>query len=1469
MERMEDYAWTREPILKPIEGYLKSPNTTENNITSLFERYTKDSSKIERQFFISVLKDLNVGMIPQMIENFADQLLLPESQFVDLSAFYNIYHHFTSKQPLHSVNQSLQGPLSASVSFDGKKRTLDCLVRYMKMKKLGSLSDFMQIDFESGTRVVSVESLNDFLCTNCPELSHSEKESFYNVYRLKDKPELLNLETMQGAITDAMTPKTLDDFMEETRATAIRSGGNLGDLMPRNTPLSSSQFEDVLKGLGLALATARADLFFSLLDKDKKGSVLPQEFIERLEEYSIKNSDVNKNHNLFGIISKIRQAVKNGEKPLHCTVRSKCTKDNNDLVVDAKDLRTILEEAGVNLSETEYMRLFDFLDPAETSKVFYERFFELVGYVQPLQSSVFGLSTSPKAVPRTLVPLLNALREYCEANKIALLAALKTHGIKSEIVERNDLHMAFQEICRGRITDMDIFNGLRQFKAVDGRVVLLDVSEYYKLFLETSPVVYTKEKVLRTVAEKADNLEIDLRDLLVKNDASADSTMKKEAFTDLLVDNLFLGSEVAAGLEDILNDYDRNNTGKVFYDVFLSDVKMYSTKSTVAKKQDFKKMIEDFARAAEERSINFRERFVEKDGSNKGTVPLEVFVGVLKAANLRQYNEIDLMNLGKNYASSMSSEVQYKIFVLELQQLVNKRIDPNAVKTNLQWASRILDDLAIALYTRRQDALVFFKSYKLKPSNNTVNALNFAQGLKSLGIKLTENELQQLARDLDVYADRSVSIQELNTNVQDRTKLVVHNKDLAVHKQIADYVKARSINMLKNLKKYDVYNAKEIPTYDFEKELRNIMGSTLSEIDYQYLSFKYEKTPGRISYEEFVQALDTENRFRLDIDTGMLKGEEVQLIDRLRDAIRDRDLRVAERLRTLDRAKVNVFQCEVLTKVFPEDMLSAKDYKTLVGIIDPRQTGSFHTETIYGLLWTSEDEEEFRDNSGHNVKVLNDKIGKFCKTKNVDIEQALVNLDYDKCGHITSDGIRAALREVGMPLSDRQSAALLYYQYLPTDSRHRKNYVALVNRIMGSNNIATRFPEIKVDEGEKRQVNFAEEQKKISQGPPPKQKLKRSQENLLRSMAKKLVDREQEVAGMFGELDTNGNKCLSPLLFFDVLTRAEVVLTPEESDELLGVEGLVDGDGMVHYDKFMELIDEYDKIIKEESKRVGKQRRPPEEVSLNEDSISYIMEQFRVLREYLTDRGVNLEAVFSEKQEKGYLSFDTFCDILEDNNVDELAPEVADIFYSYLKEEPEGKVSYQRLLATLINGRKLQSYRQEEGRRQEFRSQIMLTGLQVRRLAGYMKEKDVPLKEFVRYGRGRVISKEELRMCLDDIKYTFTDAELDSLFRNIALKSNEEGCLPHLLWLINQELSKEFLERKPKLEQRHLDTIEGINKELAAKKISYNSFYKALDSSGDGYADANQFVAGITSKLALSIPASPLDELFEALDLNK
>ena len=229
MYQMEDYEWAYESILKKLNEYLTSPDAKEGSIKALMETNTEDNTMIERQLFVNTIKDLNMGIIPQIIENFADQILLEETQFVDLLLFYKIYNHFI---PNVQVSQSLQGPLSASIAFDGKKKVLDFIAKYMRVKMIFSLSDLFPVKVNNGMKVITVDSFNDFFDKNGNKLLQVDITMFCNEYKLKDDPEFLDFQKMQIVLINSMTPKSLDDYLEEYRFITKRNGYDLAKLIP-------------------------------------------------------------------------------------------------------------------------------------------------------------------------------------------------------------------------------------------------------------------------------------------------------------------------------------------------------------------------------------------------------------------------------------------------------------------------------------------------------------------------------------------------------------------------------------------------------------------------------------------------------------------------------------------------------------------------------------------------------------------------------------------------------------------------------------------------------------------------------------------------------------------------------------------------------------------------------------------------------------------------------------------------------------------------------------------------------------------------------------------------------------------------------------------------------------------------------------------------------------------------------------
>eukprot|EP01022_Parablepharisma_sp_SALTPOND_P030154 TRINITY_DN754_c0_g1_i1.p1 TRINITY_DN754_c0_g1~~TRINITY_DN754_c0_g1_i1.p1 ORF type:complete len:777 (+),score=112.63 TRINITY_DN754_c0_g1_i1:97-2331(+) len=687
---MKKYAWAREPVLAKIDEFLASSKGEEKSVESLMGKHGVEG-KIDRQTFISTIKGLNAGILPQMIENFADQLLIPWTQSIDLANFYHVYHHFVPKpQQSLQVSQSFQGPLTASVSLDGKTKILDLLAKYMKSQKFTSLSDFLMIKFERGLRVVPKVELDNFLTKNYPALSQSDKETFFNAYKTSDNSGLLDLEPIQAAVLQIMTPKTLDDFLEETRVAATASGIDLKEVLTAedlsgDKKLSFKEFEAGLKKTGVNLPTSRVERFFELLDKDKKGKVSPSEVVKELQEYSVRHSELTPNHPLFGILQKIREEIKKLSKPFHCYFKD--VKVEN--TVEVKDFKAIMKKQEVGLTDPEYVKLLDFLDPVETSKIDYDRFFELLGYIQPDKKKSKDKSEEKdkkkskdksekkdkkkdkkkedekkpeREIPVAIIPLLKALKKYCKQQDKPLKKILKEHSMKGKTVNRYDLHKIMQELCRGKISDGDIFEGLQQVKVENGEISLKDLSKLYKQFAAKPSKLLPKDKVLKKIARKAEESGVDIKELLLKNDTSTDRTIKRDIFVQVLGDALFLGSDLISALEGILTDYDQHNTRRVYYNVFLDDLKPHLSKGkSKSQAENYAKLISEIAKASEGLRIGLSEKFAAKDYTRKGTVPIEVFVEVLKSVNVKDCNETNFMELAKKYTSPMERCFAYQM----------------------------------------------------------------------------------------------------------------------------------------------------------------------------------------------------------------------------------------------------------------------------------------------------------------------------------------------------------------------------------------------------------------------------------------------------------------------------------------------------------------------------------------------------------------------------------------------------------------------------------------------------------------------------------------------------------------------------------------------------------------------------------------------------------------------------------------
>lgn len=906
----------------------------------------------------------------------------------------------------------------------------------------------------------------------------------------------------------------------------------------------------------------------------------------------------------------------------------------------------------------------------------------------------------------------------------------------------------------------------------------------------------------------------------------------------------------------------------------------------------FGKMAADMGRAAEKERVNLAERLADSDYARNGHVAVDTFVNTLRFLHVQGCSESDLQAIARKYANPAGDAVQYKHFLADVAIALGKESGLSSVRANLQWANRVLDEFAVALHSRKENVTTYFTGYGLNPLNNTITYPGFAQGIRALKIKASEKEIEQLSKDLDVQYDKTVSMQTLHSVIESRQADAVHRYGREISRQLYDCIKSKRVDLAKAMKKYDAYNMQEIATFDFEHEIRIIMGANLTDSQYAFLVAKYEKRPGKADYGALIRELESARGLESVTNFYASHPARVQLVDRLRDRIRTKNLRVASMLLGMDMSGTKIFPNKVLYDVFPKELLSTDDYEELVAVLDEKRAGNFHFDSMCSLFWTNQDEEDFRSNAASNAEALNKKISSFCQKHHVDLESRFVKADSDGSGYLTSDEMKNVFSELGMPLSHRQLAALLYYQDLGTDGKWRKNYVDLAQRILGGvSTIAQRFPQIGKGSGkpEGKHVRFADDPVEESHKNPRTEAtpsfqaaatgLTRAQRDVLTKLDRDL--RSNNVTNLrdqFRAADPSELLYLSKGIFFETFGRLRISLTPEEQQTLLELPHVVDPQdpALVYYEQFVKAVDDFRNGSKQapEEPRWSPEAKtmisPARETKLDDEMIDYVANNLAIIRDYLKQNGVDIEKEFGKYERDGYLDFIQFCQVLYSHNVETLRQDVADAFYSYLKEEREGQISMKRLYESMIGGKKLTQYKSSaiSGQESAIKSQIVASGLHFKRLFDYMKLHDVSIEVFKSHSTGgRTLTKAQLATCFSDIKYDCPSQELDVLFSAIDLKGNGEGSVPHLVKLVSERAGKRE-EKKLALDEKSQAVLDVINKEVIEKNVTLNQFYKALDVNGDGYVDRNEFVNGLVGKLQLRITPEAVADLFKALDVD-
>lgn len=829
---------------------------------------------------------------------------------------------------------------------------------------------------------------------------------------------------------------------------------------------------------------------------------------------------------------------------------------------------------------------------------------------------------------------------------------------------------------------------------------------------------------------------IDLLKMFENADVSKKKCLSREQFVSAIEDEGFIRDKSI--LHKVLDTLTTNYEGKISYIDFLNKVNNTHEARipekdipSVAEKNEREKtqMIEDIGRTISQNKVNISNEMSELDYNSKGVISEKSFADVLKGLHLAKYTEKDYIGLARNYADASKGGVRYKDFLSELNHYVIKSPELKHMRSSLNWAQDIIDSICVSLTCKREDIYTYFAKYGMIQDTSTINENGFIQGLMGLKINIKSKEIDQLASELKTGRDKNIPIKELDMLISTRKENALAQVESDTIKIVSKCFKNQKINFIKKLENYDKDKSQQISKSDFEQELKSILGGNLTDLQVAFLSFKFENESGQVNYVSFSQNVMAEDASEI---TEKYRSDPfcVILIDKLRDGLRARNIRLHGKLENMKRGEDKNLSIQLLKDIFPSDLLTNSDLELLIPIIEV-DPGEFKPNDLYDLLWATEEEEKSRESNATSVIRLCKNIGEHCKKNKLDLEGEFLKLDRESSGFLSSDNIQRAFHNLGMTFSPNQMCSLLYSQKISNDSKYRKSYIELAIKIFGK----TALPE------------------------------------------------RLQKADTFGKREE------------------KKAYARDEKHE----------DTQVHQSE-------------ETKENIDPSKINPIAITLTEDLIEGIAAHINEIKTFLEEKGIKIDEEFKRYQQGGYLDFTNFCKVLVACEIELPNQDWQNAFYSYFKEKPERKVSFRRLCDAFVLGIKLKPFQpkllKEQKEAVPLREEILSSGVAVKKLADFVKEKGIQTSEFKKYATGgRKLTKANLASCFQGIKFECQQGELDFIFQSIDPKKTGVGSCPVLITLLNEQSGKvvKKIELNPQVEA----TINHINRILKRKKHFY------------------------------------------------
>ena len=349
--------------------------------------------------------------------------------------------------------------------------------------------------------------------------------------------------------------------------------------------------------------------------------------------------------------------------------------------------------------------------------------------------------------------IVSQVRDFCFASKKTFLQLMSEKGISGKFVNIETFKYAIRDFLKPNIPTTDIANAVLTLKDFNENINLYDFNS--KVHGQTvGPITapYTtpstpfspsgdlknqKKKILLMIADKVEQEGIDLDITISGFDRDKRRIVQKQDFQNILLSILNWENSQIQFLSNFLNEYDIHRNGYIFYDNFLTDLRVENES-----KGELNQLLTKLSQYLSFGKINLLELLRKADTKKSGHLTKDQILNVIQMCGFRENTSL-LYKLFDQMATSNFGQINYYDFENKIRTYMPNLPgnDPTYKRDNMDmfgitpYYQEILKDLSKEITRQKQNIAdsFYLKDYRKEgriTREEFISIISFYKGSK-------------------------------------------------------------------------------------------------------------------------------------------------------------------------------------------------------------------------------------------------------------------------------------------------------------------------------------------------------------------------------------------------------------------------------------------------------------------------------------------------------------------------------------------------------------------------------------------------------------------------------------------------------------------------------------------------------------------------------------------------------------------